>query len=215
MTENCAICTSLEATRIKPFSVGGPAWGAEVKIEPETGEILMKAPYMMKEYYKSPELTLQTIQDGWLYTGDQGYLDEDGDLFITGRVKDTFKTTKGKFIVPAPIEWHFDQDLNIEQVCLMGIGCPQPVALVVLSEMGMSKSKAELSDSLGATLKSVNAHLNPHEKIATIAVVNEPWSTENGLLTPTLKVKRSKMNERYRNQLVRWCEDNRDVVFEN
>lgn len=74
---------------------------------------------------------------GWLHTGDQGRLDEEGFLYITGRVRDTFKTAKGKFITPAPIEWHFAQDANIEQICIMGLGCPQPIALVVLSEIGL------------------------------------------------------------------------------
>lgn len=214
MTENCAICTSLEATQIKPFSVGKPMWGGEIKIDEDTGEILMRAPYIMREYYKSPELTAQTIRDGWLHTGDQGRIDEDGFLFITGRVKDTFKTTKGKFITPSPIEWHFDQDLNIELVCLMGLGCPQPVALVALSEIGLAKSKAEVKESLKVTLKNINAQLKAHEKISTVIVTKETWSLENGLLTPTLKVKRNKMNERYRDLLFGWHEDKEVIIFE-
>ena len=214
MTENCAMCTALEATQIKPFSVGKPMWGGEIKIDKDTGEILMKAPYMMREYYKSPELTAQTIRDGWLHTGDQGRIDEDGFLFITGRIKDTFKTTKAKFIVPAPIEWYFDQDVNIEQICLLGLGCPQPIALVVLSEIGLAKSQDEVKASLTTTLKNVNSKLKSHEKVSTIVVAKDAWNMENGLLTPTLKVKRNKMNERYRDLLLGWHEDKEAIVFE-
>ncbi len=214
MTENCGCCTCLEATHIKPFSVGKPWWGCDLKLEEGTNQILMKAPYMMKEYYKSPEITAETIKDGWLHTGDQGRIDKDGYLYITGRVKDTFKTTKGKFIIPSPIEWHFAQDNNIEQICLLGLGCPQPVALVVLSEIGLAVSPEEVKASLASTLKDVNSKVKAHEKVSTIIVVKDAWSVENELLTPTLKVKRNVIGQRYHNLLLGWHEDNEAIVFE-
>ena len=214
MTENCALCSCLEAKDIVPGSVGPALPGATIKIHPETGEILMKAPFVMRGYYKDPEKTAETIQDGWLHTGDQGRLDEAGNLFITGRVKDTFKTAKGKFIAPAPIEWHFAQDADIEQICILGLGCPQPLALVVPSEIGLAKPKEELKAGLNATLKMVNQKLPNYQKVSTIVIAKDVWDIENGLLTPTLKVKRNVMGQRYKDLLLSWHEDKEPVLWE-
>ena len=214
MTENCAACTFLPAEVDKPGSVGRPQASVEIKIDPETEEILMKAPYVMVGYYKSPEKTAETLENGWLHTGDQGRLDKDGFLYITGRVKDTFKTAKGEFIVPAPIEWGFEDNSNIEQLCLLGLGLPQPILLAVLSEIGQTKTKEEVRKNLADTLKKVNADLENYQKVSTVVVVKEAFSVENGLLTPTLKVKRSKVNQRYRDLLESWHEHENKVVFE-
>lgn len=214
MTENCALCSCLEAKDILPGSVGKALPGATLRIHPETGEILMKAPYMMRGYYKEPEKTAETIQDGWLHTGDQGRIDEAGNLFITGRVKDTFKTAKGQFIAPAPIEWHFAQDADIEQICILGLGCPQPVALVVPSEIGMAKPREALKEGLNATLKMVNQKLPNYQKVSTLVIAKDVWDVENGLLTPTLKVKRNVMGQRYKDLLLSWHEDKEAVLWE-
>jgi len=214
MTENCAIATCLEATEVVPGSVGRPCPGSEIKIDPDTDEILMRGAYVMRGYYKDPAKTGETITDGWLHTGDQGRLDEDGYLFITGRVKDTFKTTKGQFIVPSPIEWKFGDDDNIEQICVVGLGCPQPMALVVLSDIGKSKSSDEIRKSLEQTLANANSELSNYQKVSTVVIVKEAWSAENGLLTPTLKVKRGQMNQRYQDLLMGWHEDHASVVWE-
>lgn len=214
MTENCAISTTLNGRDIKPGSVGQARYGSEIRIAPETNEILFKAPWNMVGYYKDPEKTAETIKDGWLHTGDEGRLDENGYLFITGRVKDTFKTSKGKFIVPAPIEWEFGSNSDIEQICIVGLGCPQPMALVVPSEMGAAKPQAELKASLEATLKEVNEKMPNYRKVSTIVITKDVWGVENGLLTPTLKVKRNVMNQRYRDLFMGWHEDADSVVFE-
>jgi len=214
MTENCAISTTLSGKDIKPGSVGKARYGSEIKIDPETNEILFKAPWNMIGYYKSPEKTAETLKDGWLHTGDEGRLDEDGYLYITGRVKDTFKTSKGKFIVPAPIEWEFGHNSDIEQICIVGLGCPQPMALIVPSEMGAAKPKAELKASLEKTLKEVNTKMPNYRKVSTIVITKDIWGVENGLLTPTLKVKRNVMNQRYRDLFMGWHENAESVVFE-
>ncbi len=214
MTENCAISTTLSGKDIKPGSVGQARYGSEIKIDPETNEILFKAPWNMIGYYKSPEKTAETLKDGWLHTGDEGRLDEDGYLYITGRVKDTFKTSKGKFIVPAPIEWEFGHNSDIEQICIVGLGCPQPMALIVPSEMGAAKPKAELKASLEKTLKEVNTKMPNYRKVSTIVITKDVWGVENGLLTPTLKVKRNVMNKRYQDLFMGWHEDAESVVFE-
>lgn len=214
MTENCALCTSLRAGDVKPGSVGKALPGVEMRIDQETGEILMKADYVMKGYYKEPEKTAEAITDEWLHTGDQGKIDEDGYLFITGRIKDTFKTAKGQFIIPAPIEWHFGTDENIEQICIVGLGCPQPIALIVPSEIGLAKSQESLKASLASTLEAANQQLPSYQKVSTVVVVKDAWNIENGLLTPTLKVKRNVMGQRYQDLLLSWHEDVAAVICE-
>ncbi len=215
MTENCALCSSLEAKQDRPGSVGKALPGAEIKIDPETQEIMMKAPYVMKGYYKDPEKTAEVIQDGWLRTGDQGRLDDEGYLFITGRVKDTFKTGKGQFIVPAKIENHFTDNENIEQICLVGLGCPQPIALVMPSEIGIAKSKEEINDSLCATLAAANEKLPSYQRVSTLVVTKDPWTIASGLITPTLKVRRNMMHQRYQDLLMAWHEDEASVIIES
>lgn len=214
MTENCGSTTILAADDIKPFSVGKPWATCEIKIDPDTQEILMKAPFVMREYYKNPEKTAEALKDGWLHTGDQGRIDEEGYLYITGRVKDNFKTTKGKFIAPAPIEWHFAQNSDIDQICIMGMGCPQPVALVVLSEIGLAKSNADVKASLDETLTHTNHQLPSYEKVSTLIIVKDVWSIEDGSLTPTLKAKRNVLGQRYRDLLVAWHEDTESIIFQ-
>jgi long-subunit acyl-CoA synthetase (AMP-forming) len=215
MTENCAMATCLKHTEIIPGSVGKALPGVTLKIDEETSEIMTKAPFVMRGYYKDPEKTAETItKDGFLRTGDQGYIDEDGYLFITGRVKDTFKTGKGKFIIPSPIECHFGHDVNIEQICIVGLGCPQPLALIVPSEIGLSKSKKELKSSYETTLKVVNEKLPNYQKVSTIVIVKDTWSLENGLLTPTMKVKRHIMGKRYNDLLLAWHEHEDMVIWE-
>jgi len=213
MTENCAVCTFIGPDEDKPGSVGRVQAPGQLKIDAETEEILMKAPFVMKEYYKSPEKTKETISDGWLHTGDQGYIDEDGYLFITGRIKDTFKSEKGQFIVPAPIEWKFAGDDDIEQIAVVGRGIAQPLALVVLSDAGAQKSKDLLKGSLNATLENANAKLEGYKKVSTIVVMDQPWTTENGMLTPTLKVKRNVINKALSEKYRDWHECDECVVW--
>ena len=214
MTENCAICTLLMPDQNKPNSVGKPQYGAEIKIDEATDEIMMRGEYVMKGYYKDAEKTAETIEDGWLRTGDQGRIDEEGYLYITGRVKDTFKTSKGKFIVPSPLEFEIEQNSDVEQLCVVGLGCPQPMALVVPSEMGAAKSKSELNESLNNTLTKLNDTLPNYRKVSTIVVVKEDWSVENGCLTHTLKVKRNSVNNMYKENYMAWHEADDAIVWQ-
>ena len=214
MTENCAICTFLLGDEKRTGSVGRPQPGVELRIDPETEEVQMRAPYNMVGYYKAPEKTAEVLKDGWLHTGDQGRIDEEGYLHLTGRVKDTFKTAKGKYIVPSPIEFEFADNNDIEQICLVGLGCPQPMALVYPSELGATKSAAELKESLASTLGAVNAAKPNYRRVSTIVVTKEPWTVDNGLLTPTLKVKRGKIDQRFKEQYMQWHEAKDNVVWE-
>ncbi len=216
MSENCAICTLLDGSvKNKKGSVGRGQSGVKLKIDEASGEILNKSPYVMRGYYKNPEKTAEVIDvDGWLHTGDQGYIDDEGFLFITGRVKDTFKTAKGKYIIPSPIEERFVSNTNIEQLCLVGLGCTQPNLLVNLSEAGAAVPREELAASLSDTLKTANADLPNYQKVKTIIVTKEPWTVDNDLVTPTLKVKRSKIDQRYLNNVMKWEEHPDNVIFE-
>ena len=214
MTENSAACTFLRAENDRKGSVGKAQGGVELKIDPETQEVLMKAPYVMTGYYNAPDLTAKVLKDGWLHTGDQGKIDKDGYLYLTGRVKDTFKTAKGEFITPAPIEFGFSNNTDIEQICLVGLGLVQPMAMVALSELGQAKSKDELKESLSSTLKEVNGSLANYQRISNIIVAKDPFTVENGLLTPTLKIKRSSMNEKYREKCEEWQKTKEPVIWE-
>ncbi|MCS6818900.1 MAG: AMP-binding protein, partial [Chitinophagales bacterium] len=214
MTENSGGCTLMPPDYIKPGTVGKPLPGVEIKIDPETEEVLMRAPWLMKGYYKDEEKTAATLQDGWLRTGDRGEVDEEGFLRLTGRVSDTFKTAKGKFIVPAPLEWSLAKNNYIEQVCVVGLAAPQPLALVSLSEIGKQTSKEELFKSLEDTLNSVNNELPSYQKISKLVIVKDEWSTDSGMLTPTLKIKRNVVDKRYANFYQKWSEM-KEVIIEH
>ena len=212
MTENSAICTFLGAGENKKGSVGKAQVSAIIKIDEQTGEILNSGPYIMRGYYKNPEKTNEVIKDGWLHTGDQGYIDDEGYLFITGRIKDSFKTAKGKYIVPGPIELKFSSNQDIEQICLVGLGCPQPLLLVNLSEIGQGKSKEDLNASLEVTLNEVNKELPNYQKVAKIVIIKEPWSIDNGTLTPTLKIKRNVVTNKCQEELMTWYNADSKIV---
>jgi long-subunit acyl-CoA synthetase (AMP-forming) len=168
----------------------------------------------MDGYYKEPQMTAETMQNGWLHTGDEGYIDPQGFLKITGRVKDLFKTTKGKYVAPSPIEMRISSNADIEQVCVVGDGIPQPLALLVLSEQGMKKSKTELTDSILRTIAEVNPQLDQHEQVKGVVIVNKPWTVENELLTPTMKIKRNPIEKMYRANYEKWYASKDGVIWE-
>lgn len=214
MTENMGAFSNMPAGQYKPNTVGKVVTNCECRIDPETEEILMKTPWTMKEYYKDPELTAKTIQDGWMHSGDKGVLDSDGYIKIIGRVKDAFKTAKGKFIVPTTIEEKFSSSEYIEQICVAGLGTAQPIALINLSEFGLKCDKHEVEENLGQELESVNKQLHAHEKLASVVVTKDAWTDENKLLTPTLKIKRGAINERYGANMHEWCDSKDNVIWE-
>ncbi|HAS42740.1 MAG TPA: AMP-dependent synthetase [Microscillaceae bacterium] len=214
MTENCAVCTFLPGNVDRPGSVGKASMGVELKIDEDTGEVCMKADFVMSGYYNAPDKTDEMLRNGWLHTGDQGWINDEGYLYLTGRVKDTFKTSKGIYIVPAPMEWIYDANTDIEQVCILGLGMPQPMAVVALSELGKMKSKEALKDSMKETLTKANEGIKNDQKVSTIIIAKEAFSVENGLLTPTLKVKRNMMNIVYTNKLLSWHQSSEEVIWE-
>ena len=185
-------------------TIGVPVEGTRIKLSDE-GEILIKSPGLFTEYYKQPELTREVFtEDGYFHTGDKAEWDAHLEGYrITGRVKDIFKSAKGKYVTPVPIESMLAGNALIDQVCVMGAGLPAPVAVVVLSEAAAKLPRESIDSSLGSTLKAVNGQLESHERIAHIIVVRDEWTTENGLLTPTLKVKRDTLEKRYQQLISR------------
>ena len=196
MTENTCYSHVTLKNNIKIGYVGKPLPLCEVKLSSRK-EILIKHDALMDGYYKMENETSQTIVNGWLHTGDEGYIDDEGFLKITGRVKDLFKTTKGKYVAPSPIEMKISANKNIEQVCVVGDELPQPIALLVLSERGKSTLREDLKISLNSTLDNMNSMLENHEKIHNFIVLDQPWTVENKLLTPTMKIKRNLIEKKY------------------
>lgn len=195
MTEDCVYAhyNRLEANR--HGTVGKPLQGLKVKIAAD-GEIRLKSKGNTIGYYKEPELSKELFdEEGFLKSGDQGEISSDGFLTITGRTKDQFKTDKGKYIAPAPIEMKFLQNTDIEQVCVVGMGVPQPMALVVLSALGKSKTKEELTESIGKSISELNPSLEPYEAIEKAVIMKSDWSIENGLMTPSMKIKRNEVEK--------------------
>jgi len=214
MTEVCGSITNSPMRDCPPDSVGRVIPGAEIKIHEETGEILMKTPFMMTGYYKDEEKTNEVLIDGWMHSGDKGTIDDDGYLRVIGRVKDAFKTSKGSYITPNPMEEIYTKNDYIEQICVAGLGIPQPIALLNLSELGLSADKEEVIKSLLETTEKVNAKQANYSKISTIIINRENWSQENDLLTPTLKVKRSKLDERFGEHYLNWHEADKKIIWE-
>jgi long-subunit acyl-CoA synthetase (AMP-forming) len=214
MTENGAVSHMIYADQDRPGSVGRPLPGTECRIDPESQEVLTRAPYTMVGYYKSPDKTAETIDpDGWLHTGDQGRIDADNFLYLTGRVKDTFKTAKAKFIVPSEIEDKFAGNTDIDQLCIVGLGMPQPLLLVSLSETTEGKDRATIEAGLREQLQRVNDKLPSYKKVSGIVVLDEPFSIQNDQLTPTLKVKRPQVHSAYKDRMAGWIDSEREVTF--
>jgi long-chain acyl-CoA synthetase len=201
MTENFNVCTINPKDNIKIGSVGKLFQNQEVKIEPHTQEVLQRCAWLMKGYYKDPELTAATISDGFLHTGDMGRFSSDGFLTLTGRVKDIFKTSKGEYIVPAKIEMEFLALPFVDQACALGTRYPQPFVIVVLSVQSKSMNKAELDFQLQTTLELYNASCMEYQKLKKVIVVKDEWTPDNGMLTPTLKMKRNALCKRYEQDL--------------
>ena len=201
MSENFACGTVNHPGANKVGTIGKPFPGVEIKIA-ENGEILNKSPGMMTGYYKDPAATAEAFEDGWLKTGDKGELDADGFLKITGRVKEIFKTSKGKYVAPAYVETRLLLHPSLEMACVMGDGQPQPHAVVMLSEAARKKAgdpsaRAELVKSLTAHIATVNQALPAYEQLDFVAISPVEWTVQGGILTPTMKVRRGQMEKKY------------------
>lgn len=215
MTENCAICTQVDGRDFgKMDSVGKPQSRVEVKIDNSNGEILMRGPFLMDGYYKRKELTDETLRGGWLHTGDKGFIDEDNYLHITGRVVDSFKTSKGKYIEPLTLEYYFGDIKELEEVCVAGLGMSQPLCLAQLSDIGREMSKEDLTNMLTEKFNEINSGLENYKKMSTLIIVKDKWTEENNAIGPTLKIKRGTIDKMYSSNYESWEEDKRNVIWE-
>lgn len=193
MTENFCDGTFWSSdSRPSAGCVGKPLPGVEIKFS-EEDEICFRSSGLMIGYYKNEEKTKESLVDGWYKTGDTGKLDENGDLWITGRISEVFKTTKGKFISPTKLEDDFGSWSELAQVCVCGHGLDQPILMATRSEVGLEKSDAELCELLQSRLAEINAGLPAYERVSSILICPEEWTIANGLLTPTMKLKRKNL----------------------
>ncbi len=214
MTEDCVYAHFNGPRAYKFGTVGKPLPGLKVKIA-DNDEIRVKSNYFLRGYYKEPQMTAELFdEEGYLKTGDTGTIDREGFLTIVGRVKDQFKTDKGKYISPAPIEMSLLVNKDIAQVCVVGMGIPQPIMLTVLTESAKAKSRDQITESLTATMTQINEHLEPYEKIETAVIMKEEWTQENGLLTPTLKLKRNVLEKLHVPKYPKWYHEKGTVVWE-
>jgi long-chain acyl-CoA synthetase len=212
MTEDCVYAHMNRPGQNRFGTVGKPLPGLQVKFGPD-GEIRVKAPGVFQGYYKDPLLTSQAFDDeGFLCTGDMGEYDQDGYLIITGRVKDQFKTDKGKYIDPAPIELRLQNHTLVDQACVIGTGIPQPICLLVLSEEAISRRKQDISAHLEDLLQSVNQQLEKHERLEK-AVIVPGWTVENEFLTPTLKLRRSAIEKNYGHRIGEWHASDEKIIW--
>lgn len=214
MTETCGGITMMPRNEDKEGTVGKPVFSTEIKLDEETGEIISKAPWNMLGYYKEEAKTNEVLKDGWMHTGDKGVMDSEGFLKIIGRTTDTFKSAKGKYILPVPIEDKLISNPNIEQICLVGLGLPQPLALINLSEAGKKSSRKDVSESLESYLNEVNAELESYEKVSSYVVTKDDWTIANKLITPTLKVRRGFIHDMYKDKYDDWAESPEKVIWE-
>ncbi|MBE4434224.1 AMP-binding protein, partial [Vibrio parahaemolyticus] len=215
MTESFAYSTinyPFRADKIGTVGNAGP--GIELKIADDS-EIMVRSKGLFSGYYKNDIATQESFDsDGWLHTGDIGAIDKDGYLTIQGRKKDTFKTAKGKFVSPVPIEKKLFEYSRVEMMCLIGLGLPGPILLVVPHDFPHF-DKERYARTTRKVIARMNQELASHEQIKGVLMIKEPWSIENGVLTPTLKIKRHVLEQKYhelghnwpKDELVLWEED--------
>ncbi|CAH8215634.1 AMP-binding protein [Vibrio aestuarianus] len=214
MTESFAYSTlnyPFRADKIGSVGQAGP--GIELKIANDN-EIMVRGNGLFSGYYKNDIATQESFdKEGWLHTGDIGFIDAEGYLTIQGRKKDTFKTAKGKFVAPVPIENKLFEYSRVEMMCLIGLGLPAPILLVVPHNFPHF-DRARYERTTKKVITRMNSELESHEQIKGVLMIKDPWSIENGVLTPTLKIKRHVLEQKYheighnwpKGQLIVWEE---------
>ena len=213
-TEAMGVILSSEDNR-RVGSIGKPIGEVQYKITKE-GELAIKADGCTPGYYREADKTAELIRDGWLHTGDKARVDEDGFIYITGRVKDYFKTIQGKFVAPPPIEGAFAKNPHAEQQCLLGRGFSKTVMIAVLTAEAQNSPEAEVEASILATIREINEEIEKHARVGAVIISREPWSIENEVLTPTMKIRREKVEERFAElaeQLARSSAEQRELLL--
>lgn len=215
MTEGCGYSHICLPGEYKQGWIGKPCPDVEVRID-ASGEVQVRSQANMLGYFKEPQKTAETLTaDGFLRTGDKGEQDAEGRLRLTGRLKEIFKTSKGKYVAPAPIENRLAVHSRIEQVCVVGDGLSAPLGLCVLSSVNQEEPRASLHSSLEKLLEEVNAVLDKHEQLRRLVVVKDSWAVENGFLTPTLKIKRNVIEDTYGARFEEWSARSEAVLWQD
>jgi long-chain acyl-CoA synthetase len=219
MTENLAI-SHLNVPGRAEFGTVGPAYEeVETRVDPASGELQMRSAALMLGYYKEPHLTEEAFTpDGWLRTGDKAEILPSGSVRITGRVKDLFKTSKGKYVAPAPIEDRLVMHPDVEACMVAGANLGQPLGIVMLSPDAVQRVSTEaereqLMKELTEHLDDINARLDPHEQLDCLVAVKTAWTVDNGFITPTFKVKRNKVEEVYGPHFEQWVSQRSKIVI--
>jgi long-chain acyl-CoA synthetase len=227
LTEASPVVAANTPTAHRPGSVGRPLSNVEVRVETGIegtevgGEILVRGPNVMLGYHNRPEETAAVLlPEGWLHTGDMGYLDDDGYLFISGRIKEQYKLENGKYVVPSPLEEDLKRSPYIDQLMVHGANRPHNVALVVLDEQAVRKWGEDQGLALGRLtedpavieliereLERYGATLKSYERPRAFVLVLDEFTVQNGLLTPTLKLKRCNVLAKYGSMLDRLYDD--------
>ncbi len=220
MTENLALSHITEPGKNQQGTVGPVYEGVQHRLDPETGEVQMLSQALMLGYYKEPEKSRECFtDDGWLKTGDKGSIDAQGLLRITGRVKDLFKTGKGKYVAPAPIEDKLVMHEAVEACVVTGANLGQPLGIVMLNPDAVARvadagARTELEASLAAHLKDINRTLDPHEQLQCVVVVTTAWTVDNDIITPTFKVKRNRIEDLYAKNYEAWEASGKKVIWQ-
>jgi long-subunit acyl-CoA synthetase (AMP-forming) len=218
MTEDFAYSFNSTPEKSSPGCVGVALPGVQARISPE-GEIQIKSPGQLVGYYKQPELDAQCFtDDGFFRTGDLGEIHADGLLKITGRAKEQFKTAKGKYVAPAPIENRINAHPMVELSIVSGVGQPSAYAMVVLAETLRPRQqepalRQQVEQEFTRLLDELNAQVADYERLQMIVIVSEPWSIENGCLTPTMKIKRARIEKMVEPQLEKWYQNKQKVLW--
>ncbi|WP_217543241.1 AMP-binding protein [Vibrio metschnikovii] len=207
MTESFAYSTinyPFRADKIGTVGHAGP--GIRLKIT-DDGEILVHSKGVFSGYYKNDIASKDAFDaQGWLHTGDLGSIDSDGYLTIQGRIKDTFKTAKGKFVSPVPIEKKLYEYSRVEMLCIIGLGLPAPILLVVPHNFS-DFDRERYERTTKRVIEKMNSKLESHEQIKGVLMIKDPWSIDNGILTPTLKIKRHVLEQKYHDVGQNWPKD--------
>ena len=219
-TEASPVVSANPPNRIKIHTVGPPLLGVEVRIA-EDGEILVRGENIMKGYLNDPEATARAIVDGWLHTGDVGLIDADGYIQITDRKRDFIKNSGGDMVSPARVEGYLTLQPEVAQAMVFGDRRPYLVAVVVphaevieriAQERGAAPVLGDLSEdpdlvkAVAAAVNRVNAELSPIERVRRFTIAREPFTTANGQMTPTLKIKRHAIRQAYGEALLKLYE---------
>jgi long-subunit acyl-CoA synthetase (AMP-forming) len=218
MTEDFAYSHNSTPAHNAPGYVGIALPGVHVRIS-EEGEILIKSPGQLVGYYKRPDLDAEVFtEDGYFRTGDRGELRDDGLLKITGRTKELFKTSKGKYVAPAPIEVLIDMHHMVEMSMVSGVAQSAAYGLIVLAESVRSTLsnpavREKIETELSQLLLELNAQLPDYEQLRMLVITDTPWTIDNGFLTPTMKIRRNRIEAAMQNQLESWYSNPKPIIW--